>query len=141
MSADTATQTRPRRAEPAVPRRLLLTGRRGDTLTATTPSESAPGVWHEQAIPLDPARPVTCGPTCKARGRHWHTEEAERLRDEYLAIRAVQAGLSRRTLLQTAEDTHPDNLRHPFAGAVTLTWLAAMQTLEERGALGKAVAA
>lgn len=139
MVTETQAPPRPRR-DTAIPRRLLLLRREGDRLITTTPSASDAARDWTQTIPL--AGAITCD--CRGYQSHhhcWHAEEAERLRAEYLAIRAVQAGLSRRTLLQTAEATHPDNLRHPFAGAVTLTWLAAMQSLEERGALGKAVAA
>lgn len=114
--------------------RLVLLRREGDRLVAATPSKSraAQGVWHEQYIPLDPAKPITCSASCPRTGKpHWHVEAATALRDEYLTVRASQAHMSRRTLLRTAEDIHPENL----GGVVTIAFLAAMHHLEDRGAL------
>lgn len=126
---------------PARPRRLLLLGRRGADLLTKTPSASEPGAWWHQTIPL-PDGPVRCDCRAGRTGKRcWHREEGEAIRAEYLAIRAVQAGMSLRTLRQTAESVYPDNLDTPYRGYVTLTWLAAQASLEERGAIRKMEAA
>jgi hypothetical protein len=114
--------------------RLLLVSRVGNELRTETPSATTAGTWWHQHIPL-PDGPVTCD--CRgfrSHGHCHHTEAGAALREEYLAIREVQAGMSLRTLRQTAESTHPEALREPWAGAVTLTWLAAQASLEERKA-------
>lgn len=114
-------------------RDLILLERRGGELVAAALSESARlAPRHQVIVPLDPALPIRCGPTCPRAGqKHWHRDEAgEDLRRAYAEIRASQASLSTETLLQTAETTHPDNI-----GVVTPTFLAAMQTLHERRAL------
>jgi hypothetical protein len=133
MSALTEQPTRPRRDAAPHPR-LLLLGRRGADLLTKTPSAAEPGAWWHQTIPL-PDGPVSCDCRAGRNGKRcWHQEEGEAVLAAYTEIRAVQAGMSLRTLRQTAEDTHPEVLREPWAGAVTLTWLAAQASLEERKA-------
>lgn len=135
MTAPTAPRPPARRRTPIdghpYPERLLnLVALADDVIHATVPSDSerARGTIHDVFVPLDENKPIRCGPTCKARGRHWHHIAGEALRRRFLQCHESQERSSDDYLAMQVDILDPETFRK-----VTITYLSAKRHLDARG--------